>query len=314
MKDTVYKLPQEFLIRLREVYPSHYSQICNTFMAKKEESFRINYLKIDLPKLKQELAKENIRYKELIWPQGGFILKSDLRTLQKTYLYLQGYIYIQNISSMIPPIVLFPQPNDKILDLCAAPGAKTTQIASLVGRECEIIAVEKIRTRYYKLLTNLKIQGANFVKPLLYDGLWIRKKFPEYFDKVLLDAPCSAEGRFYVLNPRSFKYWKYRKVKEMAHKQKRLLASAIHSLKPKGILVYSTCTFSPEENEEMVDWALNKFKDSLELLPVDVPLKNAISGLLKWRNKKFSQSLKLTCRIIPDNCMEGFFIAKFKKL
>ncbi|MCM8756694.1 MAG: hypothetical protein NC817_01505 [Candidatus Omnitrophica bacterium] len=83
MKDTVYKLPQEFLIRLREVYPSHYSQICNTFMAKKEESFRINYLKIDLPKLKQELAKENIRYKELIWPQGGFILKSDLRTLQK---------------------------------------------------------------------------------------------------------------------------------------------------------------------------------------------------------------------------------------
>ena len=314
MKEKISLLPQQFLNKLREIMPSHYSQVVNSFLSKKTQTFRINHLKTDLRNLRNFLKQEKIKYKELPWPKGSFILKSDLRKLQNSFIYKEGLIYVQNVSSMIPVICLSPHKEEKVLDLCAAPGAKTTQIASLMGKGVQIVAVEKIRVRYYKLLANLKIQGADFVETYLYDGVRIRKKFPESFDKVLLDTPCSCEALFYINNPRSFKYWKEQKVKEMSQKQKRLIQSALYSLKKEGILVYSTCTFSPEENEAVIDWVLNKFKDKIELLPINLPLKNIIPGLLKWRGKKFSSSLTLTQRIIPNEFMEGFFIAKLKKI
>lgn len=312
MKDLVYKLPQEFLNRLQSLYPRSYQHICETFLAKKCPSFRINYLKAESRALKSDLERERIKAKGLSWPKDAYLLKSELRILQKSFLYREGHIYVQNVSSMIPAIALSPQKGEEILDLCAAPGAKTTQIASLLGSSVGVTAVEKIRTRYYKLLANLKLQGAEGVTTFILDGKWARKKFPERFDKILLDAPCSSEGRFYVHNPRSFLYWKYRKVKEMAHKQKRLFAAAVHALKPGGILVYSTCTFAPEENEEIIDWALQKFK-YMTVLPVEIPLSSAIAGIAKWRGKQFSQEISLTKRIIPNDFLEGFFIARLKK-
>ena len=314
MEKRIYLLPKEFLAKLKKIYPQEYSQICRTFLSRKKHSFRINYKKTDLVSLRKALIKERIKFKELKWPEGSFILESDLRKFQASFIYQEGLVYLQNISSMIPPLVLEPKKDEKILDLCAAPGAKTTQIFSLVGGEAEIIAVEKIRTRFYKLLANLKIQAADTVKTILMDGVRIFKKYPEYFDKVLLDAPCSSEARFWVNNVRSFKYWKERKVKEMAHKQKKLLASAIKSLKEGGVLVYSTCTFSPEENEEIVNWALNKFKDKLEIIPASLPIKNIKPGLIEWKGKKFSSSLKLSLRILPNDFMEGFYIAKLRKI
>ena len=314
MEKKIYLLPKEFLAKLKKIYPQEYSQICRTFLSRKKHSFRINYKKIDLVSLRKALIKERIKFKELKWPEGSFILKSDLRMFQASSIYQDGLVYLQNVSSMIPPLVLEPKKDEKILDLCAAPGAKTTQIFSLVRGEAEIVAVEKIRTRFYKLLANLKIQGADTVKTILMDGVKIFKKYPEYFDKVLLDAPCSSEARFWIANMRSFKYWKERKVKEMAHKQKKLLTSAIKSLKEGGILVYSTCTFSPEENEEIINWALNKFKDIIEIVPISIPIKNIKPGLVEWKGKKFSPSLKLSLRILPNDFMEGFYIAKLRKV
>ena len=242
MRDNVYKLPQEFLSKLKRIYPFTYNKISESFLQKRVPSFRINNSKISLSDLRKTLRNQRVKFKELSFPKGGFILKSPLRELQKTNVYQEGKIYVQNVSSMIPVIYLDPQDNEKILDLCAAPGAKTTQIFSLAPKS-EIVAFEKIRNRYYKLLANLKIQGAESVKVCLYDSIWVRKKFPEYFDKILADVPCSTEGRFLVDNPKSFKYWKERKVKEMMHKQKKLLHSAFFSLKENGVLVYSTCTF-----------------------------------------------------------------------
>ncbi len=314
MKDLIYTLPQEFLRRIKLIYPLHFNSICETFLNKKDQTFRINYLKTDLSSLRNHLRNEGVKFKELSWPKGSFILKSDIRHLQRSFLYKEGFIYVQNVSSMIPPLILDSQKEDKVLDLCAAPGAKTTEIASLAGDNLEIIAIDKIRTRYYKLLANLKIQGVNSVKAIIIDGIFVRRKFPEYFNRILVDAPCSSEGRFYIRNPRSFRYWKYRKVKEMTHKQKRLISSAYYALEHGGRLVYSTCTFSPEENEEIVDWFLNKFKDSIELLPLEIPLRNARNGLTRWRKKTFSQDLSRTIRIIPNSYMEGFFIALFRKL
>lgn len=312
MNPLIYKLPQEFILKLKKLYPQQYIKIGETFLKKNNPCFRVNYLKIDLISLRKSLVNQKVKFQELAFPRGAFLLKYPLRSLQKTEVYKKGHIYVQNLSSMIPALILEPQDQDKVLDLCAAPGAKTTQIASLAPG-AEITAIEKIRTRYYKLLANLKNQGAENVKTLVIDAIWVRKKFPEYFDKILADVPCSAEGRFLVTDPKTFKYWKQRKVKEMMHKQKKLLHSAFLALSIGGTLVYSTCTLSPEENEAVIDWLLNKFKGSVELAPIKLPFKNAQAGFTRWKEAKFSDSLQRTKRIIPDGTMEGFFIAKLKK-
>jgi 16S rRNA (cytosine1407-C5)-methyltransferase len=313
MREGIHRLPQEFLHKLKKIYPASYTKIASTFLKKKQTSFRINYLKTDLISLRKLLRGQRVKFKELQYPPGAFLLKNPLREFQRTAIYKEGLVYVQNLSSMLPSLVLAPQDTDKILDLCAAPGTKTTQIVSL-SPGARIIAIEKDRGRYYKLLANLKLAGADSVKVLLLDSIWVRKKFPEEFDKILADVPCSTEGRFLTTDPRSFKYWKQRKVKEMVHKQKKLLHSAFFALKEGGTLVYSTCTFSPEENEGVIDWFINKFKYKVEIEPIKIPLSNAKQGLLRWKDKNFSPSLHLTRRILPDDLMEGFFVAKIKKI
>lgn len=312
MKAVVRKLPSGFLDKIKKIYPSSYPKICESFLHKKEETFRINYLKTDLFRLREDLNREDIRYRELHWPRGSFILKSEPKKLRKSCVYREGHIYSQNVSSMIPPILLNPKSGEKILDLCAAPGAKTAQIASLAGRNADLTAIENMEVRYQKLLATLDIQGADFVKTRLCDGIAASKDFPGYFDKVLLDAPCSCESLFYLRDPKSFGWWNEKKVKEMSRRQKALIFSAMLALKEGGELFYSTCTFSPEENEEVVDWALNKFTN-MSLIPMEIPVANKLKGLISWEGKRFSQNLSLTYRILPNEFMEGFFIAGLKK-
>ena len=312
MKPIVYNLPGEFLEKLKTIYPSDYPKICETFLHKKEQTFRINYLKTDLFHLREDLGREGIRCREIHWPKGSFILRSGAKDLRKSPLYLEGKVYMQNVSSMIPPILLNPQKDEKILDMCAAPGAKTTQIASLVGSDIELVALEKMEVRFQKLLATLRIQGAGFVNARLLDGFWVKEKYSAYFDKILLDAPCSGEALFEVHNPKTYGFWNEKRVKEVSRRQKILIASAIPSLKKGGELVYSTCTFSPEENEEIIDWALSKFKE-IEMVPIQIPIPNIKIGLTGWKGKRYSSYLRLALRILPNEVMEGFFIVKMRK-
>jgi tRNA (cytosine49-C5)-methyltransferase len=313
VKSVFSNLPPEFLRKLEKIYPMSFPKICETFLHKKEQTFRINYLKTDLVHLKEDLDREGIRYRELHWPKGSFILRSGNKDLQGSPAYIAGKIYMQNVSSMIPPILLDPKKGEKILDLCAAPGAKTSQIASIAGKDIELVAVEKLEIRHQKLLATLRIQGLrDFAKVLLADGISIRKEYAGYFDKVLVDVPCSGEALFYLRDPKTFKPWSQRRVKDISHIQKDLLYSGICALKPGGELVYSTCTFSPEENEEVVDWALNKFGE-LRLAPIGLPVSNKVRGLTSWEGKRFPKDMSLTLRILPNDFMEGFFLARLKK-
>ncbi|MBU1122512.1 MAG: RsmB/NOP family class I SAM-dependent RNA methyltransferase [Candidatus Omnitrophica bacterium] len=313
MNDASLQLPPEFVQKLMKIYPSKWEDILKTFNSKRIPSFRINYLKTDLSALRRDLYEAKVRFKDIPFPKDAFLLKSSLRSFQETDIYKNGLVFIQNVSSMIPVIVLDPKDNEKILDLCAAPGAKTTQIVSQASG-AQVTAMEKVRKRYYKLLSNLKSQGIDSVRVHLIDGVWARKKFPEYFDKILLDVPCSVEGRFSLDNKHSYKYWKPRKVKEMMHTQKKLLHSSFFALKEGGILVYSTCTFSPEENEEIIDGFIKKFKSKVQVMPINISLDNVEQGLRRWKNIKFSPQCRLCKRIIPTEFMEGFFIAKIKKV
>lgn len=312
MKAVFNELPEEFIEKLKAVYPSAFPKICETFLHKKEQTFRINYLKASLPALKEDLDRQGIKYRELHWPKGSFILRSEKKELQKSPAYVDGKIYMQNVSSMLPPLMLDPKQGEKILDLCAAPGAKTSEIASLAGREIELVAVEKLAIRYEKLLATLRIQGVDFAQTLMEDGIEMGRKYPGYFDKVLVDAPCSGEALFYMRDPKSFKPWKQKKVRELSHTQKVLIYSGISALKEGGELVYSTCTFSPEENEEVVGWALKKF-EGLRLMPVDMPLPNKSRGIASWEGNPFPKEMGMAMRVLPNEYMEGFFMAKLKK-
>ena len=313
MKAVFYELPAEFIEKLKKIYPGSFPKVFESFLHRREETFRINYLKTDLPHLKEDLDREGIRYRELHWPKGSFILRSKSADFKKSSLYIDGKIYMQNISSMIPPILLDPRRGESILDLCAAPGAKTSQIASLGGRDIELVAVEKLEIRYQKLLATLRIQGLrDLVKARLADGMSAGKEYPGYFDKVLVDAPCSGEALFYLRDPKTFKPWNQKRVNGLSHTQKVLIYSGICALKAGGELIYSTCTFSPEENEEVVDWALRKFED-MRLMPIDLPVPNKVRGLTSWEGKRFSKDLNLAIRILPNEFMEGFFLARLKK-
>lgn len=313
MREIVYKLPYEFLHRLERLYPHHHQKILNTFLVKKLTTFRINYAKIDLVGLRRLLLSEHVRFQELTYPRGAFVSKTPLRDVQETQSYRSGAIYVQNVSSMLPVLVMEPAKGEKILDLCAAPGAKTAQIFSLAPG-AEITALERDRIRYHQLLTNLRIQGVTGARTMLIDGIWARKKFPEYFDKILIDAPCTAEGLFLLQNPRTYKFWKEKKVREIVHTQKDLLQSAFYALKEGGTLVYSTCTFSPEENEGVIDWFFKKFSGKISIVPSDINLPNVFQGVTQWHDKRFSPELKHCRRIIPNEYMEGFFVAKLKKI
>ena len=325
------KLPKEFLDKLKQLYPAQFTSLCRTFLEPKVTTFRVNLLKTDLPSLRRDLTAAYIKARELPDVPGAFVLGNQpLRELQETDIYKQGRIYVQNISSMLPVKVLLsdlftkcqmlnvescPEQIPFVLDLCAAPGSKTTQIVSELKGNVKVLAVERDRPRYYKLQANIKMQGCEEqVKVVNDDGGAFFKNNSDRFDRVLVDAPCSSESGFIATEPRTYSYWSPKRVNECRRRQKMLLYSGVRCLKPGGVLVYSTCTFSPEENESVVAHVLGKFPDSLVLEDVTIPLKNSVPGLTSWNGDTFAPDLKKTRRIIPDEMLESFYVARFRKL
>jgi len=229
-----------------------------------------------------------------------------------------GYYYIQEIASMLPVLVLDPKPEERILDLCASPGSKTTQMGARMENTGLIIANEISFGRTKILSSNLGRCGVSNTIITKKEGIALCNRFNKEnfkFDKILVDAPCSGEGTIRG-SRKTLKMWNINTVKKLAGIQKRLLSSALEILKSGGEIVYSTCTHSPEENEEVLDSILNseKFKGKIKIQKVSIPLKSR-SGILKWKEKKYLEDVKMSCRIYPhDSNTEGFFISKLKKI
>ncbi|MFC1514732.1 RsmB/NOP family class I SAM-dependent RNA methyltransferase [Candidatus Omnitrophota bacterium] len=315
MDKTLHKLPKEFVERIKLIYPRQHLKILNSFLAKKTPTFRANLIKTDIPSLTAALKRRNVIFRQVGWYKNAFTLvKPSQRDFQENDLYKDGAVYFQNLSSMLPVLILGLERGMRFLDLCAAPGGKTLQAVSETRGEAEVVAVEKVKVRFYKLLANLKNQGQEeLVKTQLGEGAGVFRQYPKYFDRVLVDAPCTSEANFLASNPKTYAYWSPRKIKECQHKQKRLLFSGIMSLKKGGRLVYSTCTFAPEENERVIQWALDKFKDELFLEAIRLPDSDHQGGLASWKGREFSASLRSCRRIIPTEQMEGFFLASLRK-
>lgn len=307
--------PGDFLERLKDIVPDKkYESVLASMFSPKATAFRANTLKADGDEVTSSLKQEGLVLNDVPWNRLSFWVSHEQRSqLLASRMYADHKIYVQNLSSMIPPIILDPQPGERILDLTAAPGSKTLQIACMVNQDAEIAAVEVVKNRFFKLRDNLDSQGASRVRTYLKDGRSVWKNRPEYFDRVLLDAPCSSEGRFHVSEPESYAYWSPRKVKEMARKQKRLIYSAVHSLRPGGVLVYSTCSFSPEENEAIIAGVLKRFPEALHIEPINLSGEFMEEGLTTWKGKSFERGIEMARRILPNYQMDGFFLCKIRK-
>jgi len=308
--------PSLFLERLGRILPSDRLEEClETFRRPLPGSFRINGLTGDPEAVLQELYAEDFAVTPMSWPEGGYTVPGEQRSaLTRCSACHQGRIYVQNPSSMVPPVLLDPQAEDWVLDLAAAPGGKTIHLASLMANAGRISAVESVRSRFHRMRANLERNGVTNVQTYLKDGTKVWRRCPEQFDRVLLDAPCSSEGRFHIQDSASHAYWSENKIREMNRKQRRLLYSAVRCLKPGGVLVYSTCTFAPEENEAVIDRALEQFGPTLEVEEIALPdVGNVSAGLRQWQKAEFDPRVERGIRILPDGVMEAFFVAVLRK-
>ncbi len=309
-------LPEAFVERLSDILPaSDLAPTLESFSRPRSASFRINTLVADSEEVVGELEGDGLELRQVGWLPTAYVVPSvQRRQLLDSSANREGRIYVQNLSSMIPPLALDARPGEEILDLTAAPGSKTHQLACAMENTGRITAVEVVRARYYKLRDNMERLGADCVRPFFQDGTRTWRHRPEFFDRVLLDAPCSSEGRFRSNVPDTTKYWSPRKVSEMSRKQRRLLYSAIRCLKPGGTLVYSTCSFSPEENEVVVHKLVAKFDGAVRIAPIPMEHPQFRDGLTWWRGREFNDSMSMTRRILPNASMDGFFVCRLEKL
>lgn len=304
--DVKRKLPQDFIDNLYELFsPLTVDRILTGMSGERYTTLRVNTIKYDIQSLMRYLKEKNIKFDRVPWYKDALIIKNvSEKEIQRLDIFENGYIYLQSLSSMVPPLVLDPKPGERILDLTAAPGSKTTQMAALMNNDGYILANEVDKIRCERLKYNVTQQGASIIEVSNDYGERIGSKFPESFDKVLLDTPCSGEGRFLVTDARTYRSWSKKTVTELSKLQKKLLKSAYNSLKLNGIMIYSTCTLNLEENEQIIEWALQEL--NLKLLPIELELKEAENGL--------TNDTKQAIKILPSKNMEGFFVAKLKKI
>ncbi len=229
----------------------------------------------------------------------------------KTLEFINGNYYLQSLSSMIPPLVLNPSSSDRVLDLCAAPGSKTTQLAEYMHGKGTLIANEISMDRLKSLVFNIDKMNIANIGIIRGKGELLGAKFSGYFDKVLVDAPCSALGITQKKGEVS-NWWNANKLSNFSDLQFRLLISAIKLCKVGGEIVYSTCTLSFEENELVINKILEKYP--VELMDIELPVKSR-NAFTKFEEEELNATISKAQRIVPwEINSEGFFVAKFKKI
>lgn len=306
-----------FLERMKKLLGEEFDSYMEILKKYPVKSIRCNTLKISPKELKKKLEEKGW---EMEIPFKDFpeimIIKNELQPgeLGRALEHLLGYYYAQEIASMLPPLVLAPKKGEKVLDLCASPGSKTTQMASMMENSGLIIANEVKIGRIKILAANLERCGVMNTIITKKDGIALCKRFQNeniLFDKILLDAPCSGEGTIRS-TPSTLEMWNMKTIENLSKLQKSLIASAIEILKPNGELIYSTCTHAPEENEEVLDFALKNFDVKME--KINLPIKT-VPGITQWEGKEYSKEIKLAHRVYPQNAnTEGFFVSKLRKL
>lgn len=275
-------------------------KIIQGYSIKRPVTLRVNTIKTDIEKVKKYLEGQEIKFKEVEWSKQALILE-DVREdkIKELEIYKNGEIYLQSLSSMIPPIILKPEADENILDMAAAPGGKTTQMAAISNNQAMITACEKNKIRAERLKYNLEKQGANRVTVMLQDATQLDEFFS--FDKILLDAPCSGSGTISIQDEKLEKIFTKELVERTVKTQEKLLQKALKLLKPGKEMVYSTCSILAQENENILKKVLAK--TNAEIVPIETDFKTDLLPV----------TIPGTICICPTELYEGFFVAKIKK-
>jgi len=301
------KFKEEFIKRYEKLTDiNEFKDITTKFLRR---SIRINTLKSSTQDIKSRLEKI-FSLTKVPWCDDAFFIEGERRDIGNTIEHSLGYIYIQEAASLIPPLILAPNGTDIILDMAAAPGSKTTQIAALMNNNGLVIANDIKYDRLKSLYINLQRCGVLNTIISLNDFTKI-KDFK--FDKILLDAPCSGTGAIRK-SLDTLRIWNPNMIKRISKLQKKLILTAFENLNENGSLVYSTCSLEPEENEAVINFLLNKC-ENVKLEDINIENIKRSKPILEFEGNSYSEEISKCLRIWPqDNNTEGFFVAKIRKL
>ena len=289
------QLPEVFLARMKELLGAEYDDFLASYESPSLRGLRLNLLK-------SCYWDGFADFTTVPWCSEGFIVPEDIRP-SKDILYRAGLFYIQEPSAMCPAQVLAAQPGERVLDICAAPGGKSAQIAGHMRGKGLLVANDASPSRCKALTKNLEMAGVTNAIVLAEQPKKLAERFPEFFDRILVDAPCSGEGMF-RRDAEAVKAYTANKPEACMRMQREILHYAAHLLKPGGRLVYSTCTFNPMENEDVIAWFLAGHGD-FSLVPIDHEVLGVAPGMA---------GLTHTARIWPHLASgEGHFVACLQK-
>ena len=309
-------IPQRLIDRIRTTFgETNAARIIAGWHAKRPSSFRINTLQSSAEEVESALGTLGIPFTRATWlPDAYQVAREHEYALKGSGLFRTGKIYMQGLASQIPPHALDLTDGLTVLDMTAAPGGKTTHIAALMHNTGKIVASEKHQIRFDKMAHNLSLQGVTNVESLKASASQLSQIFPVgAFDRILLDAPCSAEGRIDADEERSYGYWRPECIARNVELQKQLLDVALPLLAPGGLLVYSTCTLSPEENESMVAYACTH-DSTLQIEPLPLMVPEALPALTTYQSETYGADMANAVRVLPSATMEGFFVARMRKV
>jgi NOL1/NOP2/sun family putative RNA methylase len=308
-------LPKLFEDRMKELLIDEYEEYISSFEDKHNSGLRVNTLKTT-PMEFEKICPCDI--KRIPWIQNGYYYDGNEQPARHPYYYA-GLYYIQEPSAMTPANLLPIKPGDKVLDLCAAPGGKSTELAAKLKGEGVLVANDISNSRAMALLKNIELFGVTNAIVVSEAPEKLATYFEGYFDKILVDAPCSGEGMFRK-SPSMMKNWEEQGVDYYNSLQKEILTSAVKMLKPGGQLLYSTCTFSPEENEGSIKFLLEQFPEFRVINPISLrePDKEGITysgfafGRPEWVDGP--EELKNCIRLWPHKINgEGHFASLLEK-
>lgn len=293
-----------FLVeKLKEQYGEKLcNEILDGYQNNRKTTFRVNTIKSNNEEIINELEKNGIIYRKASFSDNAFIIENaSEEQVENLDIYKDGKIYMQSLSSMLPPIILDPSPEKDILDMTAAPGGKTTQMAALSNNKAHITAFEMNTIRAERLKYNIEKQGASCVYCMVKDSRNIDDFFS--FDQILLDAPCSGSGTLNSNLDSTEKYFTPKLIEKSIKAQKTLLKKAVKILKPGCEMVYSTCSILSCENEDIIDEILKM--GNVEIVPIENDFINSLPIL--------PTKIPGTICIKPNELYEGFFVAKLRR-
>jgi len=318
------RFPKAFVERYSQFIPD-FDAFLDAMQRPLRRTFRVNTLKATRERVLELMV--DLKPEPLPWFDLGFALPENgdctarsrapgdcphFPSIGKRIEHFIGLIYVQEAASMAPPLVLDPQPGERVLDIAAAPGSKTTEMAAMMENTGIVISNDPSPTRVRGLIGNVDRAGCLNVAVCRMDGVSLGRAVAGTCDRVLVDAPCSSEGTIRK-SAQALDRWSVAAIERFPSIQKRLILAGYLALKPGGVMVYSTCTVAPEENEAVVAHLLTRQPEAV-LCEAELPGLKMRPGLAEWERESFPQVVSRCRRILPqDNDTEPFFLALIRR-